>query len=116
MTKKYVPSCHSCLCMKHFEDNQFVIGPRFAQQIGYSQPLQLRLKSDAVPTIFETPGKSPKKDRKSASAIAKKKLVNEVSYKPIRFHIVNADFNVILQSNERLFQCKRDIKSAADKF
>lgn len=77
-TKKFEPNSHSKLCMKHFDENQFVINPKFAEQIGYGGVMRVRLKPDAVPTIFEQPKKTPAKERPSATAIFGKKMRQEI--------------------------------------
>ena len=82
VTTDFVPSVHSKLCLKHFEDSQFLISPKFAKEVGYKN-FRLRLKPDAVPTLFETPGRKEighkPKDRHSAMTISKKKIKHEVS-------------------------------------
>lgn len=35
-TKKFAPNHHSKLCMKHVDDKQFIIHPKFASDIGFS--------------------------------------------------------------------------------
>ena len=57
-TKIFAPNSHSKLCIKHFDDNQFIIHQTFAEQIGYGGVRRVRLKPDAVPTIFEKPKKN----------------------------------------------------------
>ena len=32
-TKTFAPNSHSKLCIKHFDDNQFIIHPTFAEQV-----------------------------------------------------------------------------------
>ena len=51
-TTNFVPTSHSKICFKHFDDNQFLISPKIAQAVGYKN-FRLRLKSDAVPTVFD---------------------------------------------------------------
>lgn len=78
-TKKFAPNTHSKLCIKHFDDKQFVINPSFAEQIGYGGMRRVRLKPDAVPSIFDNPKKTrPTKERSSAVAILGKKMKQEV--------------------------------------
>ena len=77
-TTKFVPSKHSKICMKHFDDSQFLISPKFAESIGFGQVFRVRLKPDAVPTIFDNPRKKSSKERNSALAISKKKMKHEV--------------------------------------
>lgn len=77
-TKTFAPNSHSKLCIKHFDDNQFIIHPTFAEQIGYGGVRRVRLKPDAVPTIFEKPKKPAPKERLSAAAILGKKKKQEI--------------------------------------
>ena len=77
-TKSFAPNSHSKLCIKHFDDNQFIIHPTFAEQIGYGGVRRVRLKPDAVPTIFEKPKKPAPKERLSAAAILRKKMKQEL--------------------------------------
>ena len=48
----FIPKSHSKICFKHFDDNQFLISPKLAETVGYKN-FRLRLKSDAVPTVFD---------------------------------------------------------------
>lgn len=57
VTEDFVPSVHSKLCLKHFEDSQFLISPKLVKEVGYRN-IRLRLKPDAVPTLFETPSRN----------------------------------------------------------
>ena len=70
------------IVFEHFEDSHFLISPKFAKEVGYKN-FRLRLKPDAVPTLFETPGRKEighkPKDRHSAMTISKKKIKHEVS-------------------------------------
>ena len=85
-TKKFAPNQHSKLCAKHFEENQFLISKRFAEEIGFNEEFRLRLKPDAVPTIFEGRNqKSVGKERPSAAAILGKRLKQEVCIFMLRF-------------------------------
>ena len=77
-TKTFAPNSHSKLCIKHFDDNQFIIHPTFAEQEGYGGVRRVRLKPDAVPTIFEKPKKTAPKERPSATAILGKKKRQEI--------------------------------------
>ena len=45
------PSQHSRLCSDHFEDSAFVVPPKMALSMGFDIK-RLRLKPDAIPTIF----------------------------------------------------------------
>ena len=51
-TTNFIPKSHSKICFKHFDDNQFLISPKLAEAVGYKN-FRLRLKSDAVPTVFD---------------------------------------------------------------
>ena len=81
-TQQFAPSVYYKLCSKHFEDNQFKISPSLASNIGYECNFRLRLKDDAVPTIFETSStlaeKRPTTERESAKKTREKKLKLEV--------------------------------------
>lgn len=84
-TQQFAPTVHHKLCSKHFEDNQFKISPSLASNIGYECNFRLRLKDEAVPTIFETSTimtaeKRPTTERQSAKKIREKKLKLEVQY------------------------------------
>ncbi|XP_060085556.1 THAP domain-containing protein 5-like [Ylistrum balloti] len=48
----FVPTKHSRLCQIHFSPECFSKDPRISESIGY-EPKCLRLKTDAVPTIFD---------------------------------------------------------------
>ncbi|CAC5397010.1 unnamed protein product [Mytilus coruscus] len=50
--KDFQPSPFARVCARHFTNDQFVIDPSLAVSIGYKQK-QLRLKENAVPTIFD---------------------------------------------------------------
>lgn len=80
VSQKFAPSCHHKLCSKHFEDDQFVVSPSFAEKIGFGAKFLLRLKEDSVPSIFEWPRqKRPAPaERRSAANIMDKKLKFEV--------------------------------------
>lgn len=83
-TKKFAPTHHK-LCSKHFGEDQFKISPVFAENIGYGEKFRLRLKEDAVPTIFDAPRQHKRpSDRPSATKIREKKLKFEVI-----FHIIS---------------------------
>ena len=82
VTTDFVPSVRFKLCLKHFEDSQFLISPKLAKEVGYRN-FRLRLKADAVLTLLETLsqkeiGHKPK-DRHSAMAISKKKIKHDAS-------------------------------------
>ena len=79
-TKNFVPSTCSRLCMKHFDDDQYIINPQFAESIGYNQIVRVKLKPDAIPKVFQNPTKKPPKGRRSALAITRKKFTNEVGW------------------------------------
>ena len=51
-TTNFIPKSHSKICLKHFDDNQFLISPKLAEAVGYKN-FRLRLKSDAVPMVFD---------------------------------------------------------------
>ena len=50
----------SKLCSKHFVPDQFLVHPEVAKKCNYDR---IRLKPDAVPTIFDFPNKQVKKKR-----------------------------------------------------
>ena len=83
-TKSFAPKYHHRLCSKHFDDSSFIISPKFAQEIGYRENFILRLKEDAVPSIFVNAEGREKRpapaERRSASAILEKKRKLHVSY------------------------------------
>ena len=74
---KKFKSTHHRLCGKHFEDDQFELSSNFASSIGYEEKIRKRLKSDALPTIFDDQ-QGPKCDRRSAAKIQEKRLKSEV--------------------------------------
>ena len=51
-TTNFIPKSLSKIYFKHFDDNQFLISPKLAEAVGYKN-FRLRLKSDAVPTVFD---------------------------------------------------------------
>ena len=67
------PSEYSRLCSDHFDSNSFVVPPQMALSIGYDLKL-VRLKSDAVPTIFQRV-KSPVKRKRSSTALEKRRRI-----------------------------------------
>ena len=66
---------HSKICFSHFDDNQFLISPKLAEAVGYKN-FRLRLKSDAVQTVFDFKNRrnGGLKGRNSEKSIAKKKF------------------------------------------
>ena len=78
-TTNFFPTSHSKICFKHFDDNPFIISPKLAESFGYKN-FRLRLKSDAVPTVFDFKNRrnGGLKGRNSAKLIAKKKVQHEV--------------------------------------
>ena len=85
-TKSFAPNSHHRLCSKHFDDSSYILSPKFAQDIGYGKKFILRLKEDALPSIFvDAEGREKRPApalRRSASAILekKRKLGLHVSY------------------------------------
>ena len=76
---KWMPTDHSVLCNKHFEDSCFEESTRLSEAMGMGKRMKPRLKPDAVPTIFAKPpllkrpleegqgsATNPKKKRRSA--------------------------------------------------
>ncbi|KAK3107158.1 hypothetical protein FSP39_008328 [Pinctada imbricata] len=57
--KNFSPSNHGKLCEKHFVETDFVVSREFAKSIGFDQK-KLRLKDDAVPSIFALPEQQKK--------------------------------------------------------
>ena len=51
-TTNFIPKSHSKICFKHLDESQFLISPKLAEVVGYKN-FRLRLKSDAVPTVFD---------------------------------------------------------------
>lgn len=47
----YEPTSFARVCERHFQNDQFVVDPSLAVSIGFQQK-KLRLKENAVPTIF----------------------------------------------------------------
>lgn len=52
---KWMPSDHSVLCSKHFEESCFEESTRLSIAMGMEKRMKPRLKPDAVPTIFPKP-------------------------------------------------------------
>lgn len=44
---------HSRLCERHFEENQFEVSPTIIESLGMTGKKKLKLKGDAIPTIFD---------------------------------------------------------------
>ena len=74
-TTNFIPKSHLKICFKHFDDNQFLISLKLAQAVGYKN-FRLRLKSDAVPTVFDFKNQrnGGLKGRNFEKSIAKKKV------------------------------------------
>ena len=74
-TTNFIPKSHSKICFKHFDDNQFLISPKLAEAFGYKN-FRLRLKSDAVLTVFDFKNRrnGGLKGRNFEISIAKKKF------------------------------------------
>ena len=51
-TTNFIPKSHLKICFKYFDDNQFLISPKLEEAVGYKN-FRLRLKSDALPTVFD---------------------------------------------------------------
>ena len=83
-TTNFVPTSHWKICLKHFEDNNFLISPKLAGVVGYKN-FRLWLKSEAVPTVFDIKNRrnGGLKGRNSAKSIAKNK--KEVQHGVCRF-------------------------------
>ena len=86
-TTNFIPKSHSKFCFKNFDDNQFLISPKLAEAVGYKN-FRLRLKSDAMPTVFHFKNRrnGGLKGRNSEKSIAKKKVQHEVLVCRFRFN------------------------------
>ena len=86
-TTNFIPKSHSKICFKHFDDNQFLISPKIAEAVGYKN-FRLRLKSDAMPTVFDYKNRrnGGLKGRNFEKLIAKKKVQHEVLVCRFRFY------------------------------
>jgi hypothetical protein len=88
---KWMPTDHSVLCNKHFENSCFEQSTKISEAMGMRKSMKPRLKPDAVPTIFTKPpllkrplaegqGSSattnPKKKRRSAFNKRERQRVN----------------------------------------
>ena len=51
--ENFVVKDHSRLCEKHFEEDQFEVSRSVIESLGWVGKKQLKLKKDAVPTIFD---------------------------------------------------------------
>ena len=51
--ENFVVKDHSRLCEKHFEEDQFEVSPKVIESLGLKGKKKLKLKIDAVPTIFD---------------------------------------------------------------
>ena len=78
--KNWKPSKSSKLCSKHFEDSSFVQNLVVLESIGWTAT-RLRLKQDAVPTVFDyscTETEAKRKHQPMQAAFAKRRRL-EVS-------------------------------------
>ena len=66
---------HSRLCQDHFEGSAFMRDPHVYKSVGY-KPGQLRLKPDAVPSIFEKrdPPATETRERRSLAFAKRRNL------------------------------------------
>ena len=51
--ENFVVKDHSRLCERHFEEDQFEVSPKLIESLGMIGKKQLKLKRDAIPTIFD---------------------------------------------------------------
>ena len=95
-TTNFIPKSHSKICFKHFDDNQFLISPKLAEAAGYKN-FRLRLKSDAVPTVFDFKNRrnGTLKGSNFEKSIAKKKVQHVVLVCRFRFTFNEIIFWVI---------------------
>ena len=86
-TTNFIPQSHSKICFKHFEDNEFLISPKLAEAVSYKN-FRLRLKSDAVPMVFDFKNQrnGGLKGRNSEKSIAKTEVQHEVLVCRFRFN------------------------------
>ncbi|XP_033728274.1 THAP domain-containing protein 5-like [Pecten maximus] len=93
--KDYVPSDYSRLCQMHFTPESFTKDPRITSSIGF-KPKLIRLKPDAVPTIFDfsTPksrsqdARTPESDSLSEETLSRKRSRSRAIQKRRRLEVL----------------------------
>ena len=71
--KNYKPSKYARICEKHFVESDFVTSRSFAASIGYNRQFPLRLKPEAIPSVFPAPKNSFQKRKSPRKSTAMEK-------------------------------------------
>ena len=68
---KWEPTDNSVLCSKHFEDGSFELDSQLAKAMGMKR--KVRLKPNALPTLFEKPASLKRKSSASEMSAPKRR-------------------------------------------
>lgn len=109
MKVDYKPTPFARVCERHFQNDQFVVDPSLAESIGFQQK-KLRLKDNAVPTVF-TPYDSEDKVSKQRNGVKRPKRRPRKRKKVYVMFIVHVHgctnvfkYKIIIQSTASCYQ------------